>query len=136
MLEASKAIYLATLQTPRPAPANPDDTQIQMSPSINGYDEREEFEMDLNLDDDCGRIKHGSPLRKRQIEEIEIDRGSRKRKRFRKMIDICGRCSLRLSGWIMFKKALTTPPQKEIQGAKKDWLIIVFLYKSSSAVTV
>ncbi len=45
MLEAGKAMYLATLQTPRP---NPDDMQIQMSPSItNDYDEREEFEMDF-----------------------------------------------------------------------------------------
>ena len=79
MLEAGKAMYLATLQTPRP---NPDDMQIQMSPSItNDYDEREEFEMDFNLDDDVVEIKHGSPLRKRQIEEI--DKESRKRKRFR-----------------------------------------------------
>ena len=79
MLEAGKAMYLATLQTPRP---NPDDMQIQMSPSItNDYDEREEFEMDFNLDDDVVEIKHGSPLRKRQIEEIDKD--SRKRKRFR-----------------------------------------------------
>ena len=78
MLEAGKAMYLATLQMPRP---NPDDMQIQMSPSItNDYDEREEFEMDFNLDDDVVEIKHGSPLRKRQIKEI--DRESRKRKRF------------------------------------------------------
>ena len=27
-------------------------------------------------------------------------------------------------------------PQKEIQGAKKDWLIIVFLYKLSSSLSV
>ena len=79
MLEADKAMYLATLQTPRP---NPDDMQIQMLPSItNDYDEHEEFEMDFNLDDDVVEIKHGSPLRKRQIEEIDKD--SRKRKRFR-----------------------------------------------------
>src|SRR5438046_10448064 len=79
MLEAGKAMYLATLQRPRP---NPDDMQIQMSPSItNDYDECEEFEMDFNLDDDVVEIKHGSPLRKCQIEEI--DKESRKRKRFR-----------------------------------------------------
>ena len=78
MLEADKAMYLATLQTPRP---NPDDMQIQMSPSItNDYDKHEEFKMDFNLDDDVVEIKHGSPLRKCQIEEIDKD--SRKRKCF------------------------------------------------------
>src|SRR5438046_1732887 len=46
ILDAGKAIYLATLSTSRP---NPNDMQIQISPSItNDYDEHEEFEMDFN----------------------------------------------------------------------------------------
>ena len=95
MAETAKAMYLATLQRSMPVANDNEYGQDDMLPSINRYmdgarygeqygDQLEESDVDPNLDDDLVEIKHGSPLRKRRMEEIDKDeKGCKKRRRFR-----------------------------------------------------
>src|SRR5438477_11199885 len=95
MAETAKAMYLATLQRSMPVANDNEYGQDDMLLSVNRYmdgarygeqygDQLEESDVDPNLDDDLVEIKHGSPLRKRRLEEIDKDeKGCKKRRRFR-----------------------------------------------------
>ena len=95
MAETAKAMYLTTLQRSIPVANDNEYGKDDMLPSLNRYmdgarygeqygDQLEESDVDPNLDDDVVEIKHGSPLRKRRMEEIDTDeKGCKKRRRFR-----------------------------------------------------